>query len=449
MVVGRVAGTVYSGKTCKRSDFITGRGSPVLPMVVNLPKLAVMSDSWIAGSRNDFDLTDPEHQASVIQLADSLLANTGLVREGVDMPLEARMAVLLAQSKEWIQQNRQPFKVGVVFAMWGEQNRLKPRSDENPHGENSLITKLEQLDWACVDTAIDWHLYAVDDGCPYGSGDLARELARDHPLGDRVTVLSLADVLPAASGPLKNLQSADDSRKAGAIILGVMEAIRSEVDAVVYTDADNSVHLGQLGLLLKPCIEEQIPVVLGNRKHPQSVLVKEGARWGIGIKVLRHMQRMIGHAVFSQGILDTQAAFKLYRSHLLEEIVAEPTVYDFSFDTDWILAALSHEVEIVQVPFAFIDSAAESASITQGPMTTWETLLFGLEKQVRRYGFSTGSAAEMAGVLRNEIRDYRDLEKLIDHLPAELEAAGEDDFGNPEVMSPAALSAWIRERLSS
>lgn len=413
-----------------------------------------MTDELINAAKTEFDLTNPSHQKSVLELAENLMAEQNLeeLREQLrveDVALEARMAGLLAQSKMWMNQNRQARKIGVVFAMWGEQNRLLPKSEENPHGENSLATKLEQLQWATRDSKIDWHLYAVDDGCPHGSGEIAKRVAGNHELGEKVTVLSLRDALPASVGPLKGLASADDSRKGGAIILGAMQAMEDGVDAVIYTDADNSVHLGQIGLLLKPAVDMSAPVVLGNRKHQDSVLVKEAARWGIGIKVLRHMQRMIGHAVFSQGILDTQAAFKLYESRLLREIIAEPVVYDFSFDTEWILAALRRETHIEQVPFAFIDSAAESASITQGPMTTWETLLFGLEKQVRKYGFAEGDAAAMGAVLREEIEDYRDLEKVIDHLPAELENAGENDYGDPAVMSAEALRLWLRERLAS
>ena len=418
-----------------------------------------MITQLISAARTEFDLTDPSHQESVLQLAERFLQELAegseagedlknkLRAEGV--PMEARMAGLLAGSRKWMLENQQARKIAVVFAMWGEQNRLQPKSEDNPNGEDSLVAKLEQLEWAAKDSKIDWHLYAVDDGCPHGSGEIARRVASEHPLGDKVSVLSLADALPASDGPLHDLASADDSRKAGAIILGAMGAINDGSDAVIYTDADNSVHLGQIGLLLQPYIDAGAPVVLGDRKHADSVLVKEGARWGIGIKVLRHMQRMIGHAVFSQGILDTQAAFKLYDSSLLKEIIAEPTVYDFSFDTDWILAALKRGVDIRQVPFAFIDSAAESASITQGPMTTWETLLFGLEKQVRKYGFAEGDAAAMGEVLREEIKDYRDLEKVIDHLPPELEAAGEEDFGNPAVMSADAMRSWLRARVAS
>ena len=418
-----------------------------------------MITQLISAARTEFDLTDPSHQESILQLAERFLQELAegseagedlknkLRAEGV--PMEARMAGLLAGSRKWMLENQQARKIAVVFAMWGEQNRLQPKSKDNPNGEDSLVAKLEQLEWAAKDSKIDWQLYAVDDGCPHGSGEIARRVASEHPLGDKVSVLSLADALPASDGPLHDLASADDSRKAGAIILGAMGAINESADAVIYTDADNSVHLGQIGLLLQPYIDAGAPVVLGDRKHADSVLVKEGARWGIGIKVLRHMQRMIGHAVFSQGILDTQAAFKLYDSGLLKEIIAEPTVYDFSFDTDWILAALKRGVDIRQVPFAFIDSAAESASITQGPMTTWETLLFGLEKQVRKYGFAQGDAAAMGAVLREEIKDYRDLEKVIDHLPPELEAAGEEDFGNPAVMSADAMRSWLRARVAS
>lgn len=399
----------------------------------------------LQNARQEFDLTDSTHQESVRELAECILsAEPDQAAITSESPIEARIAALLADSRRWLQNCDQPLKVAVVFAMWGEQNRLRPKSTDNPHGENSLDTKLAQLEWATRDTPIDWHLYAVDDGCPHGSAAIASEIAASHPLGDRVTVLSLADHLPATAAPLCHLKSADDSRKGGAIILGAQQAMENGAEAIIYTDADNSVHLGQIGLVLRPFVETGAQVVLGNRKHPDSALIKDGARWGIGIKILRHMQRMVGQAIFSKGILDTQAAFKLYQGDVLQEILADATIFDFSFDTDWILAALKANNTITQVPFAFIDSAAESASIAQGPMTTWEALLFGLVKAVRTRGFATGDAAAMADVIEQEIKDYRDLEQIIDLLPPELETAGEADFGKAEIMSPSALRSWLQ-----
>jgi len=331
-----------------------------------------------------------------------------------------------------------------VFAMWGEHNRLRTKSADNPNGEDSLRVKLQQLDWVTSGTAVNWTLYAVDDGDPNDSGAMVADIAANHPLGDHVKVLHLANAVPTDAGPLAALPSADDSRKGGAIVLGCMQAIEDGVDAVVYTDADNSVHLGQIGLLLRPFLQNGTRVVLGNRKHPEAVLVKQEGRWGIGIKALRHMQRMVGRAIFSRDIRDTQAAFKLYEATVLRQIIQNPTVFDFSFDTDWILAAIAMEEPFVKVPFAFIDSAAESASIAQGPMTTWETLLKGLVQAVRKHGVSHNEA--MARVLDEEIHSSADLDAIINHLPPELESASDADFGNPDVMSPEAMQTWIHER---
>ncbi len=411
-------------------------------------------DALVAGAADDFDLTDPAHQERLTRLAEALLDDPGIGVADVmaaahtpDAPLEFALAAKLVDSRAWLTANERPLRIGVVFAMWGETNRLRPRSDENPHGEDALRTKVAQLDWVTRGTPVEWRLYPVDDGCPDHSGALAAEIAAAMDASDRVRVLHLEEALPAATGPLRRLAGAADSRKGGSIILGAMTALEDGVDAVVYTDADNSVHLGQLGLLLRPLVDDGATVVLGNRRHPEAVLVKDAARWGIGIKNLRHMQRMAGVAIFSRGIHDTQAAFKLYEAGILRRILADPVVFDFSFDTDWIAAFLAAGKTFTQVPFAFLDSASESATAKQMPMTTWETLLKGLVASLRHHDLlPTPESRAMADVIDEEIQDYKDLDAIIDHLPPELGDAGEDDYGDPAVMSAEAMQAWIRTR---
>ncbi len=406
----------------------------------------------VAHAAPRFDLTEPADQAALRELAEALLAHPEATPEAIagaarapSAPLQFKVAAKLVAARRAMARIDDAVELGVVFAMWGETNRLRPKSADNPNGEDALRVKLDQLAWATEGAPVSWRLYAVDDGCPDGSGALARTIAADHPLGDRVEVLALADALPADGGALANLASADDSRKGGAILHGCERALADGVDAVVYTDADNSVHLGQLGLLLEPFANGGVDVVLGNRKHPDAVLVKQEARWGIGITALRHMQRMVGREIFlTRGIKDTQAAFKLYGRDVLEAIVANPSVYDFSFDTDWIFAVLAEDVPYTTVPFAFIDSFAESASIEQGPMTTWETLLKGLVAAARSRGVPHDEA--MAAVIDDEIGDSSDLDLLIDHLPPELEGVDPGDIGKRAVMGPEAMRAWIRER---
>lgn len=405
-------------------------------------------DAIAARGTDDIDLTDPASQPRVRELADALLesdpdpAVLRALGRDPDVGIDVRVATKLAESKRLVTGG--PLDVGEIVvqcAMWGEQRRLRPRDDNNPLGEDSLRIKLDQLHWLLSDTPVRWRFQAIDDGCPDHSAGVAERMAADHDLGDRVQVLRLADALPANGGPLTGLDDVDSSRKGGAMILGAHTAMEAGAAAVVLTDADTSVDLGQLGLLLAP-FAAGAQVVIGDRKHDDSVLRKAEARWGPGIVVLRHMQRMVGRALFSRGLHDTQAAFKLYGGEALADILAAPSTFGFSFDADWLYGALRGGHDIAATPFAFVDSFAESASIVQGPMTTWESLLVGLTASARARGVDHDE--RMAAV----IDDYASAEVLdvvVQQVPPQLEDVDPADLGDPTVMSPAELRAWLAD----
>jgi hypothetical protein len=120
---------------------------------------------------NQFDLTESSHQISLLELADSLLdlkytspAQLVALAQKEDCPLAFKLAVKLVQSRKYLRQINTPISIGIVFAMWGEHHRLLEKSATNINGENSLLTKVTQLMWACKGTKVDWHLYPVDDG---------------------------------------------------------------------------------------------------------------------------------------------------------------------------------------------------------------------------------------------------------------------------------------------
>lgn len=393
----------------------------------------------------EFDLGSREEHHRVRDIADTLLAS-GASESGLrdigsdgDVALDLRLATKLALSKLAINDSAWTGRVGIVFAMWGERRRLMPRSPDNPTGEDALHVKLDQLAWLFGGTDVEWIVYAVDDGDPDDSATVASQRAASHPEGDRVTVLGLADAVPSDEGPLAGLADVDESRKGGAIVLGASRAIANGCDVVIMTDADNSVDLGQVGLLIASHAAGA-NVVIGDRKHPEAVLVKAEARWGPGIVVLRHMQRMVGRALFSQGIRDTQAAFKLYDRTSLVDILAAPSTYGFAFDSDWLYGALSGGHSIDRVPFAFIDSFEESASLAQGPMTTWESLLRGLVDAARSRGVEHNE--EMATVV-DDHADASELDRVVMAVPPELEGVDDASLGDPSVMTPAQLRSWL------
>lgn len=405
-----------------------------------------------AGSPNvlgTYDIASPEDQQRVRDLADQHLASRsgeGPASDSTpDLAIDEALALKLARSKAAIRRTAWSGRLAVVFAMWGEQRRLLPRSADNPTGEDALVTKLDQLSWLFDGSGVDWSVVAVDDGDPDDSAAVAVEQARRHVEQERVTVLRLADAIPTDSGPLASLDHVDNSRKGGAIVLGALHSVDMEADAVVITDADNSVDLGQVGLLIEP-FANGAGVVVGDRKHPDSVLVKADDRWGPGIVVLRHMQRMVGRALFDRGLRDTQAAFKLYGRSALGAILESPSTFGFSFDSDWLFAAVAADEQIERVPFAFIDSFEESASITQGPMTTWESLLTGLVAAARARGADHDE--EMASVV-DDFATAAILERVIGMAPDELAMATEAEFGQRSIMTPLQLRSWLESVASS
>ena len=196
-----------------------------------------------------------------------------------DVPLMLHLAIKLARSRLVCAEITGPLRVSVVFAMYKEHNRILS-AERHPHGEDFLVRKVAQMDRLLSDLPqIEWQLIAVDDGCPEGSGRLAEEIIEREGLSQRARVLfleeAIRDRLPVASP----MTSTAESQKGGAIAYGMWDATRSPHPShvVVFTDADLSTHLGQVGLLLE-AIESGFDVAIGSRREPESVVVKAGGR---------------------------------------------------------------------------------------------------------------------------------------------------------------------------
>lgn len=129
-------------------------------------------------SKRTFDLTSSNDQDYLYSLVDKVLSfpqsELNSLGNNSESPLSFRIAIKISRSKRYVQSiSGKKLKLAVVFAMWGEQNRLQPKSAKNPNGEDLLNVKVEQLAWLFDGTDIDWKLDAVDDGCPNKSGQIA------------------------------------------------------------------------------------------------------------------------------------------------------------------------------------------------------------------------------------------------------------------------------------
>lgn len=386
------------------------------------------------------EMCRPEVQQRVLELADSMLE--ARIVDGVEgdaVQPELELARRLVASRQAVLANARAFKIGVVFAMWREGARIRPPALDNPRGENCIEVKAQALDWLFRDTPITWEIFAVDDGCDQGSGDAARAMAANSAWQKRIHVLDLCDNPFSTRKPLSHLRSPSDSIKGGAIMLGCLAAAEAGCDYVVYTDCDNSVSVGQIGLLLHPVLTRQLKVVMGDRALPGTLQWRSPQRYSNDkYVVLKHMRAMLSEAI---GLTDFTSPFKCFATDVLLRIIEDIRVFNFAFDYDVVLSALAKGYKPASVEYSFYDSFEESTWHHHGVARVWFDQFQGLVAALRRHRIPHN--AELANFIAEHIRHPDDVAALVDTPPpAPLRFAPSALLGKQTTYSAAELVAW-------
>jgi hypothetical protein len=392
------------------------------------------------------DLTDSGQNRLVLQLASA--GDRTATGEHTGVAVEA---AAIARARERLRRAGGPVHLTVVWAMYGETGRIRPRS-EHPHGEDFVRAKVAQLDWLTAGRpGLTWSVVAVDDGCPDSpsSADVMEEIVRaeGYPSsGHRsVTVLRLAGLLGSLPvGPaFEALTSPDQSRKGGSILAGLKSAVdaglSSSRQVVCYTDADLSANLAQLGALAAAILaKEGVVAALGQRYGmPGAVLVKEngpsvepqstGDKPDKNIILFRHVVRALLMPSLAH-VLDTQAGFKAFDATALAPVLPEMTSFDETFDVELLIhlaqrygpAALAPEPIVFTEDFA----ATNFPSVDPGArhLAMVKQVVEVYDRFVAAHAPATGEAAELLTLVRD--LDLAGYVRLITALRAE-------DAGDP------------------
>ena len=367
--------------------------------------------------------------------------------------------------------------VSVVWAMYGETGRMVTR-EEHPHGEDFVRVKARQLDWLTDGTGVTWSVVAVDDGCPDTppSAELMRRIVASggYPAeGHRgITVMRLADVIengPSIGPAFDRLTGPEQSRKGGSIIAGLAHALRAPVagrHAVLYTDADLSANLAQLGnltaLLLRPAspdrLGEPAPLVavLGQRYGmPEAVLVRAsgpvreplstGGKPDKMIVLFRHAVRATLIPELAH-VLDTQAGFKAFDAAALQAVLARVSSFDETFDIDLMIqlaqqygaAALAVEPIVFTEDFAATNFPSVDPGMRHLAMLEQVVQLY--DRLIAPSRPATGEAAALLELVRG--LDLHSYVRLIESLRAE-------DTGNDTLFDRRWPAAHLRALLGS
>jgi len=291
-------------------------------------------------------------------------------------PEKYKNAMLLvskqALSKMYVKQIDYPLHVSLVLAMYNEHNRIRPKSNDNPNGEDFVRRKMKQMEWLLKDSPLNFNMILVDDGCPKQSGEKAQEIIEKEGYKN-VKVLYLDDGIKRQSVVIKGLKSTSDSRKGGSIQFGMWQAVEnySEGDKphiVVFTDADMSAPVNEIGLLLGKQ-DDKTMLTIASRYDAGGICRGPWGKNGEVQGLTEFDRRMVGlrGLVFSKlfpqtgKITDTQCGLKAFNAKLLRQILLKTKVRTFSFDIELLVLAASTDTAIAFAPIYWHDSFAESS----------------------------------------------------------------------------------------
>ena len=329
------------------------------------------------------DLTNSNQDNLFFEAATDLLdkypdtfALQNLDRWMTSNPEKYKNAMLLvskqALSKMYVNQIDYPLQVSLVIAMYNEHNRIRPKSNDNPNGEDFVRRKMKQMEWLLKDSPLNFNMILVDDGCPKQSGEKAQEIIEKEGYKN-VKVLYLDDGIKRQSVVIKGLKSTSDSRKGGSIQFGMWQAVEnySEGDKphiVVFTDADMSAPVNEIGLLLRKQ-DDKTMLTIASRYDAGGIYRGPRGKKGEVQGLAEFDRRMVGlrGLVFSKlfpqtgKITDTQCGLKAFNAKLLRQILLKTKVRTFSFDIELLVLAASTDTAIALAPIYWHHSSAESS----------------------------------------------------------------------------------------
>ncbi len=353
----------------------------------------------------------------------------------------------LRESKANIKSIKKPLKVAVVFAMWREIERIKKFSPNNRFGENCIRKKIRALEWLFKGTPISWKVFAVDDGCPEGSGEFVLRYCDHEIASGKLEVLFLRDGLPSNRPPLSRLRDVNQSVKFGAIIFGIQAAISQGFDIVSYTDCDNSVNLGHLGSILLPIAEGSADYSYGNRFSPDSLTYWCSSRStdSPSAKLLIHLSRRVLNNYARP--VDAPSPFKAFASPSIAEIIPRITKTDFMFDFEVLMCAMKMSLRSSVHGCVFIDSYEHSTWSLLGDAQVWHKRIHGMIDIAKVHGIELNPI--VVRIISTLLDSVESVEKIL-RMPAPSEFLGvtDDQLGSTHVVDDSALHEIVQGVLS-
>jgi len=120
---------------------------------------------------------------------------------------------------------------------------------------------------------------------------------------------------------------------------------KSSGDLVMFLDGDLDIHPKQFEVLFATMDKENADVVIGSKRHPQSILHYPARR-----RVMSAAYFFIVKMLFGLPLRDTQTGIKLFKREVLDRVFHKVLIKRYAFDLELLVLAHHNGFKIAEAP---------------------------------------------------------------------------------------------------
>lgn len=156
---------------------------------------------------------------------------------------------------------------------------------------------------------------------------------------------------------------------------------RSSGDLVMFLDGDLDIHPKQFEVLFDIMSRDGADVVIGSKRHPQSVL-----HYPRGRRVMSAGYFFIVKMLFGLPLRDTQTGIKIYRREVLDRVFHKMLIKGYAFDLELLVLSNHYGFKISEAPVV-VDFKGKYGNITAGTIFNmmWDTMAIFYRLNILHY----------------------------------------------------------------
>ncbi len=116
-------------------------------------------------------------------------------------------------------------------------------------------------------------------------------------------------------------------------------------EEIVFLDGDGQLEIYDLSTGMKKMRNYSCSVSIGNKRHIYSI-----SSYNLTRNIISKTYNLLINFLFDLNVADTQCGFKIFRYHVLKEVMDKITVNKFAFDLELLIAIKEKGIRIVDFP---------------------------------------------------------------------------------------------------